>query len=197
VFSGDFQMAVDGIKAIFSGFYNQIVTVLESIKEAITRFFDIEEVKDSIETGLDAIYGFIAAIPDRVGKLAKGAFDSLLNEVKSMMAGILNEMINGVNFLIEQINRIPLVNLPTIPTLSAPRNTTPFGPQKPDIPIALPMQSSNAVLPLPGGMNNRNAAPVVNNYNIQTYTDDPEGLISTMRRANRSQGPLPVDIGFY
>lgn len=197
VFSGDFQMAVDGIKAIFSGFYNQIVTVLESIKEAITRFFDIEEVKDSIETGLDAIYGFIAAIPDRVGKLAKGAFDSLLNEVKSMMAGILNEMINGVNFLIEQINRIPLINLPTIPTLSAPRNTTPFGPQKPDIPIALPMQSSNAVLPLPGGMNNRNAAPVVNNYNIQTYTDDPEGLISTMRRANRSQGPLPVDIGFY
>jgi hypothetical protein len=114
-----------------------------------------------------------------------------------MMTGIINEMINGVNFLIEQINRIPLVNLPTIPTLSAPRNTTPFGPQKPDIPIALPMQSTNATLPLPGGMSARNAAPVVNNYNIRTYTDDPEGLISTLRRANRNQGGVPIDaIGF-
>ena len=196
VFSGDFQMALDGIKGIFSGFYNQVVTVLETIKEAITRFFDIEEVKDAIETGLDAIYGFIKAIPDRIGKLAKGAFDALLNEVKSMMTGIINEMINGVNFLIEQINRIPLINLPTIPTLSAPRNTTPFGPQKPDIPIALPMQSSNAVLPLPGGMS---AGRATNATTINVYANDIDGaaLISNLRRTNRNTGGIPIDsIGF-
>ena len=196
VFSGDFQMALDGIVGIFSGFYNLVETVLESIKEAITRFFDIEEVKDAIETGLDAIYGFIAAIPARIGKLAKGAFDALLNEVKSMMTGIINEMINGVNFLIEQINRIPLINLPTIPTLSAPRNTTPFGPQKPDIPISLPMQSSNAVLPLPGGMS---AGRATNATTINVYANDIDGaaLISNLRRTNRNSGGVPIDaIGF-
>jgi len=196
VFKGDFELALNGIKDIVWGLARTILSPLEAIKTAFTTFFSLDSVKAGIGKAIDGIVAFVKAIPDRVSKLAKGAFDSLLTEFKSIMTGIVNFFIEKINWLIQQINRLPFVEFGEIPTLNVPDRTA-FGPPKPDIPISLPMQSNNATLPMPGGMATPNAAPVVNNYNIQTYTDDPEGLISTMRRANRSQGPLPVDIGFY
>ena len=196
VFKGDFQQALNGIQDIVWGLARTILSPLEAIKTAFTTFFSLDSVKAGIGKAIDGIVAFVKAIPDRISKLAKGAFDSLLTQFQKVATGIVNEFIGAVNFIIRQINRLPLVDIGQIGTLRVP-DTTPFGPPKPDIPISLPMQSNNATLPMPGGMATANAAPVVNNYNIQTYTDDPEGLISTMRRANRSQGPLPVDIGFY
>ena len=197
VFTGDFDLALSGVKDMIWGLARTILSPLDAIKNAFTTFFSLDAVKTGISKAIDGIVAFVKAIPDRISKLAKGAFDALLTEFKSIMTGIVNFFIEKINWLIQQVNRLPFVEFGEIPTLGVP-DITPFGPPtSSNAGFRAVAPSTNAVLPMPGGLGTSKAAPVVNNYNIQTYTDDPEALIAVMRRANRSQGPLPVDIGFY
>ena len=196
-FTGDFDLALSGVKDMIWGLARTILSPLDAIKNAFTTFFSLDAVKTGISKAIDGIVAFVKAIPDRISKLAKGAFDALLTEFKSIMTGIVNFFIEKINWLIQQVNRLPFVEFGEIPTLGVP-DITPFGPPtSSNAGFRAVAPSTNAVLPMPGGLGTSKAAPVVNNYNIQTYTDDPEALIAGMRRANRSQGPLPVDIGFY
>ena len=197
VFTGDFDLALSGVKDMIWGLARTILSPLDAIKNAFTTFFSLDAVKTGISKAIDGIVAFVKAIPDRISKLAKGAFDALLTEFKSIMTGIVNFFIEKINWLIQQVNRLPFVEFGEIPTLGVP-DITPFGPPtSSNAGFRAVAPSTNAVLPMPGGLGTSKAAPVVNNYNIQPYTDDPEALIAVMRRANRSQGPLPVDIGFY
>ena len=198
IFKGDFDLALSGIKDMVWGLARTILAPLEAIKTAFTTFFSLDSVKTGIGLAIDGIIDFVKAIPDRVGKLAKGAFDALLTEFKSVMTGIVNFFIDQINWLIRQINRLPFVDFGQIPTLSGPRNTTPFGPPKPDIPIALPMTPTNANLPLPGGMGAQ-AAHGMTQQTVNIYKSyiDSADLISDLRRVNRNQSGVPIDaIGF-
>ena len=198
IFKGDFDLALSGIKDMVWGLARTILAPLEAIKTAFTTFFSLDSVKTGIGIAIDAIIDFVKAIPDRVGKLAKGAFDALLTEFKSVMTGIVNFFIDQINWLIRQINRLPFVDFGQIPTLSGPQNTTPFGPPKPDIPISLPMTPTNANLPLPGGMGAQ-AAHGMTQQTVNIYKSyiDSADLISDLRRVNRNQSGVPIDaIGF-
>jgi hypothetical protein len=99
--------------------------------------------------------------------------------------------------LIRQINRLPLIDIGQIGALTVP-DPTAFGPPKPDVPISLPMQSSNATLPMPGGMGAA-AAHGMTQQTVNIYANDIDGaaLISSLRRVNRNQSGVPIDaIGF-
>ena len=187
VFSGDFDAAFQGIKTMFGGFYDSILTVLKTIKEAFKAFFSLEPVRTAIRVSVDKIYDIIKAIPGRVKSLAVGAFDAIKVAFANMINFLLKEW-NDLEFTFPGIKGIGkfTVGTPDIPLIQVPSSSVPTGPRAPgQLGTAMRERTSTQ------------AAPVVNNYNIQTYTDDPENLISTMRRANRSQGPLPIDIGFY
>ena len=194
VFKGDFEAAMDAIVDIMWATGRTILAPLRGIKDAIARFFDIEEVRKGVKIGLDAILDFVKAIPSRVKSLARGAFDALLTQFKNVLDGIANEFISAINFLIRQINRLPFVDFGQIPTLSGPQNTTPFGPPKPDIPISLPMTPTNANLPLPGGMGAQ-AAHGMTQQTVNIYRSyiDSADLISDLRRVNRNSGGVPID----
>tara|TARA_Y100001951_G_scaffold54233_1_gene42993 strand:+ start:138 stop:677 length:540 start_codon:yes stop_codon:yes gene_type:complete len=179
-------MAMTGIKDIVWGLARTILAPLAAIKGAFTTFFSLDAVKTAIKFGLDKIMEFVGAIPDRVGKLARGAFDAL----KSAFAGALN-------WIIDQWNRIDFGFSFKLPDILGGKE---FGVKDlvPDIariggPEPLP---SAALLPATQ-LREAAPAPVVNTFNVYALNADPEGLISTMRRANRTSGPLPVDIGFY
>ena len=189
VFTGDFELAMSGIKDIVWGLARTILAPLAAIKEAFATFFSLDAVQTAIKFGLDKIMDFVKAIPDRVGKLADGAFDALKNAFTS-----------ALNWIIEQWNKIDFGFSFKLPGIMGGKE---FGIKDlvPDIPLigggTLPaVQAPGAGLQ----MRERGptaAAPVVNNIHITAPNADPEGLINTIRRYNRTSGPAPVDVAFY
>jgi len=197
VFTGDFQMAMDGIKGIFSGFYNQILTTLKTIKNAFTTFFNLDSVQTAIRVSVDKIYDIVKAIPSRVKSLARGAFDALLTQFKNVLDGIANEFISAINFLIRQINRLPLIDIPEVGLIGLP-DTSALGPPSSSNAGFTPVKpSTNPVLPMPGGMGA--GAHGMTQQTVNIYANDIDGaaLISNLRRTNRNSGGVPIDaIGF-
>jgi len=190
IFSGDFDLALSGIKDMVWGLARTILAPLEAIKTAFTTFFSLDSVKTGIGLAIDGIIDFVRAIPDRVGKLAKGAFDSLLDA----FTGVLNKIIRAWNSIDFGFN----IDIPGwVPGFGGKS----FGIDDliPDIPTiggASPMAPS-AMLPSTALREAATAPTVINNYNVTAPNVDPEGLIGGLRRYNRSSGPAPVDIGFY
>ena len=136
---------------------------------------------------MDKIYDIIKAIPGRVKSLAVGAFDAIKIAFANMINFILEKW-NDLEFTFPGIKGIGkfTVGTPDIPLINVPNTSVPTGPRAPgQLGTAMRERISTP------------AAPVVNNINITAPNVDPESLISTMRRVNRNQGPLPVDIGFY
>lgn len=190
VFTGDFGMVMDGIKALFTGFYDAITSILGTIQNAFVAFFSLDAVQTAIKYSLDKIMDFIRAIPDRVGKLAVGAFDALKTAFRSVL-----------NWIIDKWNSIDFGFNIEIPSWVPGIGGKGFGIEDviPDIPRiggATPMAPS-AMLPSTALRESAAAPTVINNYNVTATNVDPEGLIGGLRRYNRSSGPAPVDIGFY
>ena len=189
VFKGDFSMAMDGIKDIVWGLARTILAPLEAIKGAFTTFFSLDAVQTAIRFGLDKIMDFVKAIPDRVGKLADGAFDALKNAFKS-----------ALNWIIDQWNKLDFGFKIEIPSWVPGIGGKGFGiddviPDIPRIGGAAPLAPA-ALLPSTA-MRETTAAPVVTTINVVAPNVDPNSLIDSVRRYNRSSGPAPVDIGFY
>jgi hypothetical protein len=189
IFTGDFQMAMDGVQAIVSGLARTILTPLRAIKTAFNTFFSLEAVQTAIRIGLDKIMDFVKAIPDRVGKLADGAFDALKNAFKA-----------ALNWIIDQWNKLDFGFKIEIPSWVPGIGGKGFGiddviPDIPRIGGAAPLAPA-ALLPATS-LRETTAAPVINNFNITAPNVDPNSLIDSVRRYNRSSGPAPVDIGFY
>jgi len=187
VFSGDFDAAFDGIKTMFSGFYDSVLTILKTIKEAFKAFFSLDAVRTAIRVSVDKIYDIIKAIPGRVKSLAVGAFDAIKVAFANMINFLLKEW-NDLEFTFPGIKGIGefTIGTPNIPLITIPSSSVPTGPRAPgQLGTAMRERTSTQ------------AAPVVNTFNVTAPNADPEGLISSLRRVNRSKGPLPVDIGFY
>ena len=190
VFTGDFGMVMDGIKALFTGFYDAITSILETIQNAFVAFFSLDAVQTAIKYSLDKIMDFIRAIPDRVGKLAVGAFDALKTAFRSVLNWIIDKW-NSIDFgfNIEIPSWVPGIGgkgfgiddvIPDIPTIGA---ATPMAP--------------SAMLPSTALREAVAAPTVINNINVTAPNIDPDSLISGLRRYNRSSGDAPVNIGFY
>ena len=193
VFKGDFEASMDAIVDIMWATGRTILAPLRGIKDAIARFFDIEEVRKGIKIGLDAILDFVKAIPSRVKSLARGAFDALLTQFKNVLDGIANEFISAINFLIRQINRLPLIDIPQVGLIGLP-DTSAFGPPSSSNAGFAPVKPSiNPNLPMPGGMGA--GAHGMTQQTVNIYANDIDGaaLISNLRRTNRNSGGVPID----
>jgi ElaB/YqjD/DUF883 family membrane-anchored ribosome-binding protein len=190
VFTGDFGMVMDGIKALFTGFYDAITSILETIQNAFVAFFSLDAVQTAIKYSLDKIMDFIRAIPDRVGKLAVGAFDALKTAFRSVLNWIIDKW-NSIDFgfNIEIPSWVPGIGgkgfgiedvIPDIPNIGGPTLLAP-----------------SAMLPSTALREATTTPTVINNINVTAPNVDPDSLISGLRRYNRSSGDAPVNIGFY
>lgn len=104
VFTGNWQQAWDGIKAIFSNTFQATLRTFGT-------FFTI--IKNNV-----------VAFARTAGDIIGGAFKIVVNSVLSAIERVLNSPIRAVNRLIGVINAIPGINLSTLPTFSLPRLKT-------------------------------------------------------------------------
>lgn len=99
------------IKTIFAG----IGTVVKGIVSVFSSVFS--SVYKIVSTVFNKISGVWKKLTGVVGDIAAGissAFTTLVNHVK----GLINKFIGGVNAALKFINKIPKVNIPTIPKLA-------------------------------------------------------------------------------
>ena len=172
VFTGDFNLAMEGIKGILSGAVRQIVIVLRTVKDAFTNFFSLDTVQAGIRIAVDTIINIFKAIPGRIASFARGMFDAILTEFAKV-----------ANKLIGLYNKIPL--LPDAPTIAIPQAAMPSMPSASSMPGA---RSST-----PAG----NQGAVTNNNTFVLPNMDPEGLIGTLRGDNRNNADINIETGVY
>lgn len=101
VFTGDWQRAWEGVKKIFTGIWDILVST----------------VKFAVKSILDVI-GTIASV---VGNVIASAFKAVVNGVLGAIENILNSPIRTINTLIKTINKVPGINLSTLGTFKLPR----------------------------------------------------------------------------
>ena len=104
VFTGNWKGAWDNIKNIF-------FSILNIIKE---RFITVISSMGKLAIG----------VGKTVGNVIAAAFKTVVNAVLTAMESILSFPIKSVNKLIGVINKVPGINLGTLPTLNLPRLAT-------------------------------------------------------------------------
>ena len=171
VFTGDFDLAMEGIKGILSGAVRFIVIVLRTVKDAFTNFFSLDTVQAGIKIAVDTIINIFKAIPGRIASFARGMFDAILTEFAKV-----------ANKLIGLYNKIPL--LPDAPTIAIPQ-------------AAMPSMSSSAAVRERSSSLSGSTAPVINNNTYVMPNIDPESFEPLMREDNRNNGPIEANVGFY
>jgi len=171
VFTGDFDLAMEGIKGILSGAISQMFVPLRAIKDAFINFFSLDTVQTGISIALDAIMRMFRAIPGRIASFASGMFDAILTEFANVANGIIN-----------LYNKIPI--LPDVPTIPIPQAAAPSVPSH----AAIRERSSS----LSGS-----TAPIINNNTFVMPNMDPESFEPLMREDNRNNGAIAADMSFY
>ena len=88
----------------------------------------VQWVKDKFKTIIDffgnlisKIVGLFKKIGTKVGDAISGAFKAVINGVLKAIENILNFPIKSINKLIKVINKVPGINLGTLPTFKLPR----------------------------------------------------------------------------
>lgn len=144
VFSGDWSMAWDGIKQIFSGVWdliksivkgaiNIVKTVIDSVLKTIKTIWDniwngIKDafnniwngIKDAAKNGIDAVYNTVIGIKDSICNFFSGAGQWLVDSGKAILEGLgegIQNAIGGVKDIAEG-------------AVSTIRNLFPFSPAK-------------------------------------------------------------------
>lgn len=104
VFTGDWKMAWEGIKQIFSSIWDWI--------------------KGTASTVLQIVWNNVKLFASTIGNVVASIFKNIVNAVLRTIENVLNAPIRTVNKLIGVINAIPGVNLNTLPTFNLPRLKT-------------------------------------------------------------------------
>ncbi len=105
-------------KGLWDGIVNGVTTAVNKIKSifgAIVNFFS--EV-------ISKILGFFRNIGVSVGNVIASAFKGVVNGVLNAIENILNFPLKSINKLIKVINKVPGINLGTLPTFNLPRLAT-------------------------------------------------------------------------
>ena len=104
VFTGNWELAFEGLKQIVSGFVNNIINVFNYVMSFL---------RDRV-----ALWGNV------VGKAFGGAFKTVVNAVLRTIENTLNTPIRAINRLIDVINAVPGINLGHLNTFDLPRLKT-------------------------------------------------------------------------
>lgn len=101
IIQGDWKQAWEGAKDIFNSFIQGIGKMIWGLFETIS--------------------GFAVAVGTTVGGVIAAAFKAVVNGVLWAIESILNNPIKQINSLIGVINKVPGINLSTLPTFRLPR----------------------------------------------------------------------------
>lgn len=101
VFTGNWSQAWEGIKKIFGSIFTGVIDIVKNV-------FNI-------------IKNLVVSVVVVVGSTIADVFKSVVNGVMNAIESILNSPIKTVNKLIGVINKVPGINLGTLPTFKLPR----------------------------------------------------------------------------
>ena len=146
IFTLDMTKAWDGIKGIFSGFSNFLTTIFEKdwsesfgfIGTLMNSFFDkIENIWNTIKGVFSGIITFIKGVFtgdwEQAWEGVKQIFSSIWDGLTGVVKGVLNGVIDAINWMIDGINKVNFtvpdwvpvlggehvgLNIPTIPRLA-------------------------------------------------------------------------------
>ena len=104
VFTGNWELAFEGLKQIVSGFINNIINIFNYVMSFL---------RDRV-----TLWGSV------VGKAFGGAFKTVVNAVLRTIENTLNTPIRAINRLIDVINAVPGINLGHLNTFNLPRLKT-------------------------------------------------------------------------
>lgn len=156
VFSGDMDMAVEGLKQIWDGLKNTWNAVIDSIRDAWNMFIEwlrgknpelaaifetygklVSDLYNSVKQILGGLITFISGVFtgdwDKAWEGVKEIFKGIWNGIVAILEGAVNLIINGINWMIRQLNKIQIkapdwlgggtigFNIPAISTVSIPR----------------------------------------------------------------------------
>lgn len=137
VFRGDFSGAWEGIKSIWNnviGYFQTVWNGIRNVFAAVVSFF-----KDSFSNAWNAVKSIFANVGDffggvwdtiknkfstigtAIGDAIGYAFKTAINAVIGMVENGLNFIPNAVNGALHLINKLPGVEIPSIPLFSLPR----------------------------------------------------------------------------
>ncbi len=101
VFSGNWSQAWEGIKKIFGSIFTGVVDIVKNV-------FNI-------------VKNLVVSVAIAIGSTIADVFKAVVNGVMRAIESILNAPIKTVNRLIGVINKVPGINLGTLPTFKLPR----------------------------------------------------------------------------
>ncbi len=104
VFTGDWKMAWEGVKQIFSSIWDWI--------------------KGTAGTVLQIVWNNVKLATSTIGNVVASIFKNIVNGVLRTIENVLNSPIKTINRLISVINAVPGINLSTLPTFNLPRLKT-------------------------------------------------------------------------
>ena len=116
--------------AIYNILIKPVVNLFEWLFEAIPNGFkSAVEISKNIFSSfvnffkniINTIVGLFKTIGTKVGNVLGGAFKAVINGVLNAIENILNSPIKAINGLISVINKVPGINLGTLPTFNLPR----------------------------------------------------------------------------
>ena len=137
VLSGDFSGAWDAIKKIWNNvktYFSSVWNGIKGIFSNVTGFFKehftgaynaIKNVFNGIGEFFSGIWENIKSvftgIGEKVGDAIGGTFKSVINGALYAVENAINLIPNALNGALDIINKLPGINIPSVPTVSLPR----------------------------------------------------------------------------
>lgn len=137
VLSGDFSGAWDAIKKIWNNvktYFSSVWNGIKGIFSNVTGFFKehftgaynaIKNVFNGIGEFFSGIWenikGVFTGIGEKVGDAIGGTFKSVINGALYAVENAINLIPNALNGALDVINKLPGINIPSVPTVSLPR----------------------------------------------------------------------------
>jgi phage-related protein len=110
---------IQPVANFFTNLWNGITNGVKSAINFIKNTFN--SVVSFFKNIISTIVGLFKNIGTKVGDVIGGAFKAVVNGVLKAIENILNFPIKTINKLIKTINKIPGINIGTLPTFSLPR----------------------------------------------------------------------------
>ena len=114
-----YDKVIKPIGEFFAGLWNKIVDGFKNAIQGIKNVFN--SVVSFFKNIISTIINLFKTIGTKVGDVIGGAFKIVINAVLKAIESILNSPIKAINKLLGVINKVPGINLNTLPTFSLPR----------------------------------------------------------------------------
>lgn len=114
-----YQKVIKPVSDFFTNLWNGIVNGVKSAVKWVKDSF--KSVVDFFSGIINKIVGLFKNIGTKVGDAIGNAFKLVVNGVLGALEKILNAPIKTINKLIDVINKIPGINLKTLPTFNLPK----------------------------------------------------------------------------